>query len=128
MSRFLTRPSELFPQRVHWFTLASKTPKDAPLIWCCRLSSPLWLPPVSNVFLRRVMGSFDISERDAHDRTSGHSLGAAVALLDAAMLRMQLSSDVAVESVVFGQPRVGNQQFADMIDGMVRKNPRCSDS
>lgn len=36
------------------------------------------------------------------------------------MLRMQLSSDVEVDSVVFGLPRVGNQQFADMIDSIVR--------
>ncbi len=49
----------------------------------------------------------------------GHSLGAAVATLDATMLRMALPSDVDVNSVVFGLPRVGNQQFADMIDSMI---------
>jgi len=51
--------------------------------------------------------------------TTGHSLGAAVALLDATMLKMLLPSDVTVESVTFGMPRVGNQQFADMIDGLI---------
>ena len=51
---------------------------------------------------------------------TGHSLGAAVALLDATMLRMNLPSSVEVDSVVFGLPRVGNQQFADMIDSIVR--------
>lgn len=51
--------------------------------------------------------------------TTGHSLGAAVATLDATMLRMQLPSNVQVNSVVFGLPRVGNQQFADMIDALV---------
>ncbi|PSR74465.1 hypothetical protein PHLCEN_2v9812 [Hermanssonia centrifuga] len=51
--------------------------------------------------------------------TTGHSLGAAVATLDATMLRMALPSDVDVNSVVFGLPRVGNQQFADMIDSMI---------
>ena len=35
------------------------------------------------------------------------------------MLRMQLPSNVEVDSVVFGLPRVGNQQFADMVDAMV---------
>lgn len=50
----------------------------------------------------------------------GHSLGAAVATLDAAMLRMHLPSDVEVDSVVFGLPRVGNQQFANMIGSLVR--------
>ncbi len=49
----------------------------------------------------------------------GHSLGAAIATLDATMLRMQLPSDVTVDSVVFGLPRVGNQQFADMVDAIV---------
>jgi hypothetical protein len=51
---------------------------------------------------------------------TGHSLGAAIATLDAMMLRMQLGSDVQVDSVVFGLPRVGNQAFADMVDSMVR--------
>ena len=53
------------------------------------------------------------------DLPVGHSLGAAVATLDATMLRMQLNSDVEVDSVVFGLPRVGNQQFANMVDAMV---------
>ena len=56
--------------------------------------------------------------------TSGHSLGAAVATLDSVMLRMQLPSDVAVNTVVFGLPRVGNQQFADMVDSIVRRDIR----
>lgn len=50
---------------------------------------------------------------------TGHSLGAAVATLDATMLRMQLDSSVQVDSVVFGLPRVGNQEFADMVDSML---------
>ena len=50
----------------------------------------------------------------------GHSLGAAVALLDATMLKMQMPS-LEVDVVTFGMPRVGNQQFADMIDGLVRR-------
>lgn len=90
-------------------------------MWCCQLSSLLWLPLASNMFLQRVMRSLHKSECCAHERTPGHSLGAAVATLDATMLRMQLSSDIEIDSVVFGLPRVGNQQFANMIDGMVRK-------
>ncbi|KAI0355721.1 alpha/beta-hydrolase [Trametes cingulata] len=49
---------------------------------------------------------------------TGHSLGAAVASLDAAMLRMALPDDVEVDSVVFGLPRVGNQAWADLFDSM----------
>ncbi|OJT14911.1 hypothetical protein TRAPUB_8534 [Trametes pubescens] len=50
---------------------------------------------------------------------TGHSLGAAVASLDAAMLRMALPADVQVESVVFGLPRVGNQEWADLFDTLI---------
>ncbi|KAI0645946.1 alpha/beta-hydrolase [Trametes meyenii] len=50
---------------------------------------------------------------------TGHSLGAAVASLDAAMLRMALPDDVAVDSVVFGLPRVGNEPWADLFDSLI---------
>nr|VWO96219.1 Acetylornithine/succinyldiaminopimelate aminotransferase (ACOAT) (DapATase) (Succinyldiaminopimelate transferase) (EC (EC [Ganoderma boninense] len=50
---------------------------------------------------------------------TGHSLGAAVASLDAAMLRMALSEDVAVSSVVFGLPRVGNSEWADLLNKLI---------
>ncbi|OBZ74011.1 putative feruloyl esterase A [Grifola frondosa] len=50
---------------------------------------------------------------------TGHSLGAAIASLDAAMLRMALPSDVEVDSVVFGLPRVGNQPWADLMDKLL---------
>ncbi|OSD07114.1 alpha/beta-hydrolase [Trametes coccinea BRFM310] len=50
---------------------------------------------------------------------TGHSLGAAVASLDAAMLRMALPDDVQVQSVVFGLPRVGNQAWADLLDSLI---------
>ncbi|KAH8091742.1 alpha/beta-hydrolase [Cristinia sonorae] len=51
--------------------------------------------------------------------TTGHSLGGAIALLDATMFRMQLPSSIKVQSVTFGMPRVGNQQFADMVDSIL---------
>lgn len=46
---------------------------------------------------------------------TGHSLGAAVALLDGLMIKMALP-DVEVNGVVFGLPRVGNEAFANMVD------------
>ncbi|KAN0132756.1 lipase [Lactarius tabidus] len=55
----------------------------------------------------------------AHDASSvtvvGHSLGAAIALLDGVYLRVQLPS-VSVRVVVYGLPRVGNQDFANWVD------------
>ena len=50
---------------------------------------------------------------------TGHSLGAAIASLDAMMLRMALPDSVNVSSVVFGLPRVGNQEWADLFDSLV---------
>ena len=50
---------------------------------------------------------------------TGHSLGAAIASLDAVMLRMALPSSVTVDSVVFGLPRVGNQDWANLVDSLV---------
>ncbi|EJF65550.1 alpha/beta-hydrolase [Dichomitus squalens LYAD-421 SS1] len=50
---------------------------------------------------------------------TGHSLGAAVASLDAVMLRMALPDDVEVDSVVFGLPRVGNSAWADLVNSLI---------
>ncbi|KAH9851329.1 alpha/beta-hydrolase [Lenzites betulinus] len=47
---------------------------------------------------------------------TGHSLGAAVASIDAMMLKTKLNSNVSVSAVVFGLPRVGNQAWADLVD------------
>lgn len=57
---------------------------------------------------------------DIYITIPGHSLGAAVATLDGVMLKMALPSNVAVDAVVFGLPRVGNQEFATMVDQLVR--------
>ncbi|KAG9018753.1 hypothetical protein FRB90_010061 [Tulasnella sp. 427] len=48
--------------------------------------------------------------------TVGHSLGGALAVLDAMSLQMVLPSTVRFKVVTFGQPRIGNQQFADFMD------------
>ncbi len=46
----------------------------------------------------------------------GHSLGAALSLLDGVYLRIHLSTSVSVRVVGYGMPRVGNQDFADWVD------------
>ncbi|OJT15446.1 Lipase [Trametes pubescens] len=48
---------------------------------------------------------------------AAHSLGAAVGLLDAMFFRLHVPSDVAVRFVGYALPRVGNQVFADFVDG-----------
>lgn len=45
----------------------------------------------------------------------GHSLGAALALLDGVYIHVQLTS-VSVRVVSYGMPRVGNQDFANWVD------------
>lgn len=43
-------------------------------------------------------------------------LGGALALLDAVYLPLHLPSEITVEAMTFGMPRVGNQAFADLVD------------
>ncbi|KAH9169453.1 lipase class 3 family protein [Lactarius sanguifluus] len=56
----------------------------------------------------------------AHSTSSvtivGHSLGAALALLDGLYLRLHLNATVDVRVIGYGMPRVGNQAFADWVD------------
>ena len=47
---------------------------------------------------------------------TGHSLGAALALLDAVYLPLHLPSGTHVRMIGYGMPRVGNQAFADYVD------------
>lgn len=46
----------------------------------------------------------------------GHSLGAALALLDGLYLRLNLPGTTIVKVIVYGSPRVGNPAFADIVD------------
>ncbi|KAK0202422.1 alpha/beta-hydrolase [Desarmillaria ectypa] len=48
----------------------------------------------------------------------GHSLGGAIALLDAVYLDLQLPT-ASVSVISYGMPRVGNQAFADYVDAHV---------
>ncbi|THV02157.1 lipase class 3 family protein [Dendrothele bispora CBS 962.96] len=46
----------------------------------------------------------------------GHSLGAAISLLDSIYLPLHLPSGTTFRSVLYGLPRVGNPAFADYVD------------
>ncbi|KAH9074973.1 lipase class 3 family protein [Lactarius deliciosus] len=46
----------------------------------------------------------------------GHSLGAALSLLDGLYLRFHLNATVDVQVIGYGMPRVGNKAFADWVD------------
>ena len=49
----------------------------------------------------------------------GHSLGAALALLDGVFLGLHLPQNVTTKVIAYGMPRVGNQAFADFVDGQL---------
>ncbi|KAN0109080.1 Alpha/Beta hydrolase fold, partial [Russula decolorans] len=46
----------------------------------------------------------------------GHSLGAALALLDGVRLRLLLAPTTDIRVVTYGMPRVGNQDFVSFVD------------
>lgn len=52
----------------------------------------------------------------------GHSLGGALAELDALYLTLNLPSNISIKAVTYGTPRVGNRAFATFYD----KNVRCA--
>jgi len=52
---------------------------------------------------------------------TGHSLGAAIATMDALMLKQNLPSSIQLSTTVFGLPRGGNQAYANFIDSALGK-------
>ncbi|KAH8929834.1 hypothetical protein BT69DRAFT_1292323 [Atractiella rhizophila] len=50
---------------------------------------------------------------------TGHSLGAAVSVLDSLQLRINLDPNIAIQTVGYGQPRVGNDAFALYYDQLL---------
>lgn len=60
-----------------------------------------------------------LSERFLIDSQVGHSLGGALAELDALFLTLNLPSTTSVRAVTYGTPRVGNPAFAALIDSKV---------
>ncbi|KAK0188338.1 alpha/beta-hydrolase [Armillaria mellea] len=51
---------------------------------------------------------------------TGHSFGATLATLDALMLNDALTN-VSIQTITFGSPRIGNQAFADFVDASFLK-------
>jgi len=49
----------------------------------------------------------------------GHSLGAAIAMMDAVFLRQHLDPSVKISTTVFAPPRSGNQEWANFVDKTV---------
>ncbi|KAH7326901.1 alpha/beta-hydrolase [Rhizoctonia solani] len=56
----------------------------------------------------------------------GHSLGGAIAALDALYLKLNLPSNIAIKGVTYGQPRVGNPEFANWFDQTINDFSRVT--
>ena len=56
---------------------------------------------------------------DIHSHTPLHETGAAIATMDAILLKQDLDSSVTITTSVFGLPRGGNQAWADFVDSKV---------
>ncbi|KDQ51863.1 hypothetical protein JAAARDRAFT_184692 [Jaapia argillacea MUCL 33604] len=64
-----------------------------------------------------------IEEKQAREVViTGHSLGAAIAMFDALLLRQHLDGSIKINAVVFGLPRVGNSHWADLVDSTLGTN------
>ena len=73
-------------------------------------SAPAILSAVQNTLSAQNLSSVTVV---------GHSLGAALALLDGVFFSLQLPSNVTVKVTGYGMPRVGNQAFADFVDSQL---------
>ncbi|KAH8828777.1 alpha/beta-hydrolase [Flagelloscypha sp. PMI_526] len=65
--------------------------------------------------LRTVQDAL-ISKNSNKVLLTGHSLGGAVAVMDAIMLKQFLDSSIDIKTITFGTPRIGNQEWADLVD------------
>lgn len=57
-----------------------------------------------------------------HVLCTGHSLGAALAQMDAMYLRNRLPKDIKIQQVGFGSPRVGDDQWANLVGTVLGNN------
>ena len=67
----------------------------------------------------QAVGTLTQSYPDASVTTVGFSLGGAVALLDGVLLRMLLDPTTDVRVVTYGMSRIGNDNFAGMVDAIL---------
>jgi hypothetical protein len=109
-------------QRTSRFTMDSNKPLNvlptASLLACNKPLPPLAQRKCS---LRATLSvcTPSLSDVAVIHRISLHA-GAAIATLDAMMLKQELDPSVQIQTTVFGLPRVGNQAWADFVDNGVR--------
>ncbi|KAH8828521.1 alpha/beta-hydrolase [Flagelloscypha sp. PMI_526] len=57
-----------------------------------------------------------VSKNSTKVLITGHSLGGAIALMDAMMFKQILDPSIDIKTITFGTPRGGNQEWADLVD------------
>ncbi|EJD47805.1 lipase [Auricularia subglabra TFB-10046 SS5] len=82
---------------------------------CALISTDPTLGSTADRILAAVKSTL-AAHPDAEVSCTGHSLGAALSLLDTVFLRSQLPSTIPVKFVGFGTPRVGNPTLANHVD------------
>lgn len=70
----------------------------------------------------QAVGTLTQQYPDAGVTTVGYSLGGAIALLDGVLLRMLLDPTTEVKVVTYGMSRVGNDEFAGLVDAILPGN------
>ena len=68
--------------------------------------------------IKETLEKYDVSSVTV----TGHSLGAALSLLEGVHLRVTLDASVAVRVIGYGMPRVGNKVFAKWVDSHLGGN------
>ncbi|THU93602.1 alpha/beta-hydrolase [Dendrothele bispora CBS 962.96] len=61
-----------------------------------------------------------------HVTVVGHSMGAALALLDSISLSLHLTNDVVIDTIAYGLPQIGNQAFANYVDNHIKNLKRIT--
>jgi len=74
-------------------------------------------PRTASQILSKVQGILSV-KRTSSVTVVGHSLGAALALLDGVFLSLHIPKEL-VTVVSYGMPRVGNQAFANFVDSQL---------
>ena len=113
--------------------MGSRCTKDLPKNTPSAISSflpithPLLIPIVITLLLiprtaadvLQAVGSLFQTYPNTMVTVIGHSLGAALALLDGVRLRLLLAPTTDVRVVGYGMPRVGNHAFANFVDAIL---------
>lgn len=68
--------------------------------------------------IKRLVAHYKAQGEEVSITITGHSLGGALALLNANEAASSLPTDVPVSVMTFGGPRVGNSAFADRLDNL----------